>query len=137
MNIDPVKLERAQRLGARMREAVRKMDVPAIVKTGTDPEIEIVDFIIGKNYRLATIGSVPVQVEKSIPEASDTVPVAIGKLTGMDAAATMDGAGLLEFRATYAGRLPQSPMFPHVFRMMNGRHAVVADMDIVAWEILK
>lgn len=133
MNIDPAKVEIVRERGERMKRAIVELDAPAIAKLLLDPEVERVEFEVGRQYRLAVLGAPPVDHERSVPEPDDAVSTALKKLTGFDHEATVRDAGVVELRATYRGRLP-SVGFPHSFRMLDGRMAMFADMDLIAWE---
>lgn len=135
MTPDPARLAVAERLGPKLREAMRRLDAQGIVDVLTDPSVERVEFAVGKNYRLAIMGAPPVRVDVEIPEPTDSVTDAITKLTGFDHNATAAEAAVLTIRATYRGRMT-TPGLPHAFRMPNGQMAMLADMDVLAWELL-
>ena len=133
MKIDEARLEAAQAAGAQMTAAIKALDAPTILKLLNDgPRTE---FAIGSNYRIAVIAAPIAQREPETPEPTDTMGEALTKLTGVDSAEVSRDASLIEIRGTYRGRAT-TPGLPHVFRMPNGETALLADMDLVAWELL-
>lgn len=91
-----------------------------------------VEFVVGRNYRILTFGSRRIA---PAPIGDDSKPVdVIEFLSGMAGRQMMESGFVQEIEGVYRGRLPQRPVLPHVFRAPNGLDAVLADMDLLAWE---
>ena len=136
MNVDPERLAKAVEHAAAMRAAIAKLDSRAMQKLLLDPNIERVHFEPGKRYRVAMLGSPPIdRRDPEPPRPTDTIRQGVDRMTGFDALATSEASGQIEISGTYRGRT-MTVGNPHVFRLPNGEDALLGDMDVLAWELL-
>lgn len=138
MNVDPERLAKALDYAAALRAAAAALDSAKMKKLLLDDSIERVNFDVGRQYRLAVVGAPTERTPVMVPEPTDTIRAAIGKMQGVDAMATSEAAVPAEIIGTYRGRAPMPASgFPHVFRLASGVDAMLGDMDVLAWELLK
>lgn len=109
----------------RMLAAMQARDVAAVVELLAEgPRYA---FTPQRAYRILVLAAPPV------PPSDLSDPVQAALL--IDYLATAGAADPVEHVLVYVGRMHQPPGYPHVFHTREGGHAVIADIDVLAYRI--